>query len=84
MATGLRRINNRTRAVRVIDHTEGVILTERYANGDLKYLGFHKDQDAATSDENWVVHYFVWDGNGLVSRESIMGIYDNRDSLDWR
>jgi hypothetical protein len=83
MGTALRRIHPTTRAVVTSDFNWGVILAE-YSSGDLLYLGFHKDQDAVTSDENWVVEKFVWGADGFVSRETITGVYDDRATLGWR
>ena len=84
MGTGLRRIDPTTRAVITHEFDYGVILHEYDASSNLEYMGFHKDQDAATSDANWIVFKFVYGSDGVTSREKIVGIYDNRATLSWR
>lgn len=84
MGTGLRRIDNRTRAVITTDYRYGVTLLEYDASSNLVYMGIHKDQDAATSDAYWIVKKFTYGADGVDSIEKIIGVYDDRSSLAWR
>jgi hypothetical protein len=84
MGTAFRRIHPVTRAVITSDFNWGVILDE-YADGMLLYLGFHENQDALTSDDEWIVEKFTWGASGFfATRETLDGVWDDRATLDWR
>lgn len=85
MGTGLRRIDPTTRAVVTLDFEWGVILGFYDASDDLEYLGFHRNQDALTSDDEWVVYKFTYTATGgFEGRQKIDGVLDDRATLAWR
>ena len=83
MGTPFRRIDPDTRAVIVTDYKYGVTLLE-YSGGDLVYIGTHMDQDALTSDDDWIVLKLIYSSGDFVRMEKLTGIYDNRATLGWR
>lgn len=55
-----------------------------YSSGDLIYKGSHWLHDAATSDENWEVWKYTWDGSDLTRIEGpLTGAWDDRAALAW-
>jgi len=82
MATGLRRIDNASRAVRTLDYQYPYTKCE-YSSGDMIYWAIHYDHDAALSDENWKITKYTWGSDGIDLIETLTGAWDLRGSLDW-
>ena len=83
MGSGLRRIDPDTRAVRVTSYRYGDTRIE-YTAGVETYLGAHLTQGAATTDSEWYITKFTYDGNDLVRIEGPLdGAWDDRATLAW-
>lgn len=54
-----------------------------YSTGSLIYQGVHASGNALTSDPNWEITKFTWDGTELVDRQILTGAWDDRVSLSW-
>ena len=52
---------------------------------NLIYEGWHTVNKAATSDANWRIKKYTWDGNGLNTREQgpVVGAWDDRATASW-
>ena len=54
------------------------------ASDNIEYMGCNSKQNAATSENTWVVWKFIYTGSALTSIEGpITGVYDDRASLAW-
>ena len=82
MATGLRRIDNASRAVRTLDYQYPYTKCE-YSGGDLVYWAIHYTHGAATSDENWKVTKYTYGADGVTQIETLTGAWDSRGALSW-
>jgi len=82
MATGLRRIDDDTRAVITTAYKYGEMRFE-YSSGDLIYLGTHMTQGVATSEDGWIVKKVTYSSGDIVRIETLIGIWDDRASLGW-
>ena len=83
MATGLRRIDNATRAVKVLDFRYPYVLYYYDVSGNLEYMCEHHTHGTATSDDEWVVTKFTYGANGITVSETLTGVCDDRASLGW-
>ena len=83
MATGLRRIDNASRAVRTLDYRYPYSLYEYDGSGNLVYMGQHYTHDAATTDENWRVYKYTYGADGITRIEKLEGAWDDRSLLAW-
>ena len=55
-----------------------------FTTGDLDYMGKHKNQNAPTSDSDWIVWKFTWSSSlPTVIKGPLSGSWDNRASLLW-
>jgi hypothetical protein len=83
MATGLRRIDNNSRAVRTLEYLHPYMLYEHDASGNLIYMGQHYTHGAAGTDTSWLIYKYSYGAEGITSIEKLEGAWDSRSSLDW-
>ena len=83
MATGLRRIDNATRAVRVLDYRYPYVLYEYDGSGDMVYMGRHPTHGTATSATDWQVTKITYGSDGITKWETLEGAWDDRSTLAW-
>ena len=88
MGSGLRRIDNDTRAVRTLDYRYPDTRMEYNAGGTLKYRSIHLTHDAGTDDADWINFKYTWSedsDDGLCTRIEgpLDGAVDDIDTLGW-
>jgi hypothetical protein len=55
-----------------------------YSSNKMQYKGCHYIHKSLTSDSEWEIWKYTWDGDDLVRMEGpLRGSWDNRASLDW-
>lgn len=48
------------------------------------YIGMNRRQDAATTDDDWIIIKYTWDGNGNpTDYQYLIGTWDGRAALGW-
>ena len=82
MATGLRRIDNDTRTVRVLNYRYPYMVFE-YSSGVLTYFASHYTHGVAGTDANWEVTKLSYTDGAITNIEVLDGAWDSRTSLDW-
>ena len=56
-----------------------------YTSGNLDYFGKHLQVTGATSDDQWHILKFTYDGSGNLTdiQGPLVGVWDDRATLGW-
>lgn len=78
--TELREHQTALSAKRVIDVGSDQQLLFEFDGEDLIYLG-RGAKGLATSDDGWLIQFYIWDSGKPLSRQSGIGAWDDRASI---
>lgn len=50
----------------------------------IKFQGWHADYNAATSANDWIITYLIWNSEGTFARsQTKIGVFDNATGISW-